>query len=81
MKRQQLVLIVAATTFVIVLFSLPKVLLNKEEKELENSAQLDKSESKPKTSSTTQHSSVSFSESDIDKIKGWKLALSKAVEY
>lgn len=81
MKRQQLVLIVAATTFAIVLYSLPKVLLNKEEKELENSAQLDKSEPENMATSATSHSSVTFSETEKRKITSWKQALSNAAGF
>jgi outer membrane protein len=44
MRRQQLIILVAALASVTLLFSLPKVLLNKEEKELLNSAELEKSE-------------------------------------
>jgi tetratricopeptide (TPR) repeat protein len=76
MNRQQLVIIVAAIAFVVVLFSLPKVLLNKEEKELENSAEFDKKEQKPSTKSTSKHSDVSFSETEIKKSSSLKLALS-----
>ena len=65
MNRQQLVIIVAAIAFVVILFSLPKVLLNKEVKELENSAEFDKKEQKPSTKSTSTHSDVSFSEAEI----------------
>lgn len=42
MNRQQWIIVVAAIALVVILFSLPKVLLNKEEKELENLAAIDK---------------------------------------
>lgn len=44
MSRQQLIVLVVAIAAVLLLFSLPKVLLNKEEKELENSTELEKME-------------------------------------
>jgi len=57
MNRQQLVVVIAAISLVLILFSLPKVLLNKEEKELENSAAFDKEQQKaPKK----EHGIVSF---------------------
>lgn len=77
MNRQQLVLIVAATTFAIVLFSLPKVLLNKDEKELENSAQLEKAEEKNSTTSETQHKTVAFNELEKTKANGFLHSLQK----
>ena len=80
MNRQQLVIIVTAVAFVVILFALPKVLLNKEEKELENSAEFDKKEQKPSTKSTSKHSDVSFSEAEIQKSKSLKLALDNEVD-
>lgn len=77
MKKQQLVLIVAATTFAIVLFSLPKVLLNKDEKELENSAQLEKAEETHSEASHTEHGAVAFSEIETNKLTAFQQALSK----
>jgi len=44
MSRQQLIVLVVAISAVLLLFSLPKVLLNKEEKELMNSTELEKAE-------------------------------------
>lgn len=44
MSRQQLIVLVFAIAFVLLLFSLPKMLLNKEEKELVNSTELEKVE-------------------------------------
>jgi tetratricopeptide (TPR) repeat protein len=74
MKKQQLVIAVVAIVFVGILYSLPKVLLNKEEKELENTVQLDKKEKSSSHHPTTVE--VAFSESEKRKSQKWKLDLS-----
>lgn len=74
MKKQQLVIAVVAVVFVGILYSLPKVLLNKEEKELENTVQLDKKEKSSSLHPTTVE--VAFSESEKRKSQKWKLDLS-----
>ena len=68
MNRQQLIIVFASVALVLTLFSLPKILLNKEEKELENSATLEKDQ--PKTQKK-EHGVVSFSSSE--KFKSEKL--------
>ncbi|MBC7389652.1 MAG: tetratricopeptide repeat protein [Opitutaceae bacterium] len=61
MNKQQLIIVFVSVAIVLTIFSLPKVLLNKEEKELENSATLENEQ--PKTPKK-EHGSVSFSSSD-----------------
>ncbi|HAR19657.1 MAG TPA: peptidase [Cytophagales bacterium] len=73
MKQQQLIIGIAAIVFVGILYSLPKVLLNKEEKELENTAQLDKKEKSSILHPTPVQ--VSFSASEKSKVQKWKLGL------
>jgi tetratricopeptide (TPR) repeat protein len=75
MNRQQLILVMAAISLVLVLFSLPKVLLNKEEKELENSASFDKEQ---KAAPQKEHGIVSVSSGDRFKIETLKKQLSEA---
>ncbi len=72
MNRQQLIIVFASVALVLTLFSLPKVLLNKEEKELENSATLEKEQ--PNTPKKG-HGIVSFSSSDKFRAEKFKKKL------
>jgi tetratricopeptide (TPR) repeat protein len=72
MSRQQLIVSILAVALVLLLFSLPKVLLNKEEKELVNSAELEKVDQAVSTSGAASPSKKLSTEqqAQAQKVKG-----------
>ncbi len=72
MSRQQLIVLVLAIAAVLLLFSLPKVLLNKEEKELVNAEEFEKAEQHISASdSTKQRNQLTTEQAEkVRRVKG-----------
>jgi len=75
MSKQQLIILVAAISCGLLLYMLPKVLLNKEEKELENTTELEKREMP--VSKETPHATVRLDEKETQHVAGLKATLSQ----
>lgn len=81
MRRQQLILSIGALAFVVLLFSLPKVLLNKEEKELENAAELDKTATKADSHDAPHGKQIILSDLNKQKAAKWRSLVNQTSEY